>query len=124
MNWDKMDKVSGEGRYCHSCNKVVKDFSNMSLEEINAFFLVPENTGTCGNFQKRHTNEANKFMLKLNSFETYFVKFGMKRLALILIGFIVLFSSCRRHIRGRKLMGAYSNKPNTTINKTPSNKRV
>jgi hypothetical protein len=47
-NWDAMNPV-GNGRYCHSCQKAVVDFSTMSDTQLIAYFAKPA-SNLCGRF--------------------------------------------------------------------------
>ncbi|MFT3909043.1 MAG: hypothetical protein QM737_06415 [Ferruginibacter sp.] len=49
-NWDNMQPVKN-GRYCGSCRKEVIDFSVMSDEDVQHYFIKNKNAGTCGRFR-------------------------------------------------------------------------
>lgn len=53
-NWDKMSPT-GDGRYCLSCNKVVTDFTKMSIEEIQNYFIKYSSRNICGTFNAKDT---------------------------------------------------------------------
>lgn len=49
-NWSKFEH-NEDGGYCHSCNKVVKDFTGLTENEIYGYFRQVQTT-TCGRFRK------------------------------------------------------------------------
>ena len=49
-NWDKMTP-NENGRYCMSCSKTVIDFSIMSSDKIQHFFIQNQNKKICGRFK-------------------------------------------------------------------------
>ncbi len=53
-NWDKMSP-EGDGRRCLSCNKVVTDYTQMSIEEIQNYFIKYSNRNICGTFNDKDT---------------------------------------------------------------------
>lgn len=65
-NWNAMP-ISGKGRSCHSCEKIVHDFSKMSDNEI-LYLLKTENT-SCGNFRLDQLDR--KLMRDKNLFPTF-----------------------------------------------------
>jgi hypothetical protein len=50
-NWDKMTP-NENGRFCLNCSKTVIDFSIMSSDEIQHFFIQNQNKNVCGRFKK------------------------------------------------------------------------
>jgi hypothetical protein len=44
-------KPSGDGRFCDSCALVVVDFTKMTTEEINNYFLRRSDERVCGNYK-------------------------------------------------------------------------
>ncbi len=98
INWQNMmpDKA---GRFCNSCNKVVVDFSNKSLKEIQDH-LASSVSPVCGRYSIRHTSFANKRELFLNRFENTLSKYLMKKVALFLIIVILFLSGCHRRLQG------------------------
>lgn len=48
-NWDAMTPVE-QGRFCGSCQKKVVDFSEMSDQQLVAFFKKPSTGSVCGRF--------------------------------------------------------------------------
>ncbi|OXA84371.1 energy transducer TonB [Flavobacterium hercynium] len=50
-DWNKMTP-NKEGRFCMNCSKTVTDFSAMSADEIQRFFIENQNKKICGRFKK------------------------------------------------------------------------
>lgn len=50
-NWNKMTP-NENGRFCLNCSKTVIDFSIMSSDEIQHFFIQNQNKNVCGRFKK------------------------------------------------------------------------
>ncbi|HKO82645.1 MAG TPA: hypothetical protein VJU78_19700, partial [Chitinophagaceae bacterium] len=48
-DWNKMTTVD-KGKFCGACQKNVIDFTNMSDEQLVAFFKKPGTGSTCGRF--------------------------------------------------------------------------
>jgi len=71
VEWSKMtpDKA---GRFCNSCEKIVIDFSNKTLEEIKIYLSKYDGKKVCGRFQERHTTKSNKWFNFLNNIELVF----------------------------------------------------
>lgn len=49
-DWNKMPTVDA-GRHCSSCSKTVVNFSNLSDEQVIAFYSKKGNAKECGNFR-------------------------------------------------------------------------
>lgn len=49
-DWNKMTP-NKEGRFCMNCSKTVTDFSAMSADEIQHFFIENQNKKICGSFK-------------------------------------------------------------------------
>ncbi|TPG39339.1 hypothetical protein [Flavobacterium pectinovorum] len=50
-SWDQMTPKDN-GRFCMSCSKTVTDFSVMSVEEIQLYFIKNHHKDICGRFKK------------------------------------------------------------------------
>ena len=61
-NWDKMSPKE-KGRYCLSCNKVVVDFTEMTIEEIHEYFLEKRKEEVCGIFNVNDIANTNQYWL-------------------------------------------------------------
>lgn len=49
-DWSAMEARPNGNRFCHSCSKVIHDFSEMTAEDLKVFMKA--NPGTCGKFLK------------------------------------------------------------------------
>jgi hypothetical protein len=58
-NWDKMIPVEG-GRHCSSCNKLIRDFTNHSQEEIVSL-ISSSATITCGRFRADQVTDGQTY---------------------------------------------------------------
>jgi hypothetical protein len=56
QNWDAMAQVD-DGKHCTQCNNIVYDFSQMTDDEVLAFFKQKPNTH-CGRFHNSQLNRA------------------------------------------------------------------
>lgn|GEM_PF-3002274 len=95
-NWQNMTPDKN-GRFCNSCNKVVVDFSNKSLNEIQNYL---SSSPVCGRYSLRHTSSAGKLELFLNRFENTLSKCRMQKIALFFITIILFLSGCHRRLQG------------------------
>jgi hypothetical protein len=96
-NWNNMipDK---NGRYCHSCNKVVVDFTVMTTDEIKNYFKQVSGTGTCGRFtydqvQVERTKKEVFFKSlydKLQGIKLYPVRY----VSVLMLGFVMMMFGC------------------------------
>ena len=50
-NWDQMSPQE-KGRFCHSCQKIVVDFTLMSDQELLTFFKQPSGNRVCGRLHR------------------------------------------------------------------------
>ncbi len=83
VNWDEME-VTINGRFCHSCQKEVIDFSSMNDEEILIYFKNYKNF--CGSF--------NEFQLNRNLYiESKQKNYKFRRFVAMLITFLSIKSS-------------------------------
>ena len=57
-NWDKMTP-NENGRYCMSCSKTVVDFTSMSPNEVQHFFIQNQNKKICGRFKNSQLDTIN-----------------------------------------------------------------
>jgi hypothetical protein len=96
-NWNAMTPDK-EGRYCHSCNKVVVDFTVMTTDEIKNYFKQVSGTGTCGRFtyeqvQVRRTKKEIFFKSiydKLQGIKIYPVRY----VSVLMLGFVMMMFGC------------------------------
>ena len=98
VNWQEMTPGK-DGRFCNSCNKIVVDFTNKSLNEIQTH-LTSSSLQVCGRYSMRHTSAANKWESFLNRFEITLSKYRMQKVALFLITIVLFLSGCYRRRMG------------------------
>lgn len=55
-NWNKMTPKDN-GRFCLSCTKTVVDFTKMSTDEIQNYFISNQNKSICGRFKNLQLDE-------------------------------------------------------------------
>lgn len=79
-NWDEME-LSMNGRYCSSCQREVIDFTEMSNQEIIAYFK--NNKNFCGSFNSDQLNR-NYYIGNNNYF------YGVRRFAATIVAFLSL----------------------------------
>ena len=63
-DWNAMTPKE-KGRFCDSCAKVVVDFSQMTDNEIVAYFQVNNAKKTCGHFKKEQLLQKEKIVIDL-----------------------------------------------------------
>ncbi|HEX7906204.1 MAG TPA: hypothetical protein VF487_20160, partial [Chitinophagaceae bacterium] len=72
-NWNKMTPVE-KGRFCHSCQKPVIDFSTMSDREVAQYFK--QSTGSvCGRFMQDQLERELDIPKKRIPWVRYFIQF-------------------------------------------------
>lgn len=69
-NWAEM-LPNAEGRFCQNCQKVVIDFSKMTDNEINNYFLQRENEKICGRFKPSQLNRNIGEQMPINASNRY-----------------------------------------------------
>jgi len=65
QNWDAMSPV-GDGRYCSSCQKQVKDFSAFSNVELQQWFQLHTDEKSCGRFTQAQLAPVTADPRKIN----------------------------------------------------------
>jgi hypothetical protein len=101
-NWDTMCKTD-TGRYCAICATNVVDFTNMSVEEIDAYFKTNSSTKTCGRFQSQHVRTNTAWHRFLNTLESKLSGSKFKAMAIAVMTLLMFLSSCRTR---RRTMGS------------------
>lgn len=98
-DWDKMTSEAN-GRHCASCNKVVIDFTAMSLEEIQHYFKAHETQKVCGHFKSDQVEAPvpyfHKKMMRLYAFieKRVSVQF-LKVVSLSTLTFFMALAGCK-----------------------------
>lgn len=100
--WNKM-KVAGEYlRHCDVCKHSVHDFSKASFSEISKKVNASGEDKLCGRYHERHTNDKRIIYHLANVIDNALSGTRIKRLSLLFISAILLFSGCaRRHVQGK-----------------------
>jgi hypothetical protein len=88
------------GRHCHSCNKVVIDFTVMTTDEIQNYFRQFSGTGTCGRFTyeqvaiERTKKEVffKSIYDKLQKIKIYPVRY----VSVLMLGFVMMMFGCTK----------------------------
>jgi hypothetical protein len=75
-NWDGMTPVQ-QGKFCGSCQKEVVDFSNMSDQQLVAFFTKPITGSLCGRFNSEQLNREVQIPRKRIPWLKYFFQIAI-----------------------------------------------
>ena len=103
-DWGKMTPCK-DGRFCGNCQKVVVDFSNKTLDEMNEYFSKFANERICGRFNERHTTVTSRWYNVLNFIESSLVRIKLQKPALFIISGLLILSGCkttRRTVMGSR----------------------
>ncbi|MBI1306979.1 MAG: hypothetical protein GC181_10290 [Bacteroidetes bacterium] len=97
--WDNMALTSDrKGRHCAACDKVVVDFTKLSVEEIISFLEQHEGSRVCGYVNTIHTNNPNKIQrtsLLFHDFIDRKFRAGfIKNVGLVVAGFFLSLTGC------------------------------
>ncbi|MBL7745506.1 MAG: hypothetical protein JNN00_18695 [Chitinophagaceae bacterium] len=95
--WDEMTP-NGQGAFCSVCSKTVVDFTALSDKEVQNYFLHKKEEKTCGRF--RNDQLAGKDN-SLNKLLATSIPFWKKFLAMVVIVFGSLLSSCNQVTLGK-----------------------
>lgn len=110
-NWDEMIP-NEKGNFCKVCNKTVIDFTNMSEQELIAYFENKKPGAICGRLRADQltkeeviptnwVNSLHVFVDKKINFQPF------KRVAFLFLGIAVFFVSCikkREDIKGKMMV--------------------
>ena len=103
--WQSMSPANG-GRFCADCNKVVKEFSGVSVTKPQALILASNEEEICGNFYSYQLEKPfGSWRDKIISFYQQ-VAFGLKaniiskKLALFILSVVLVVTGCARRTRG------------------------
>ncbi len=75
-NWDGMTPVE-KGKFCGSCQKEVVDFSNMSDQQLVAFFKKPSTGSLCGRFNNEQLDRNIEIPRKRIPWLKYFFQIAI-----------------------------------------------
>ncbi|MBK7137544.1 MAG: hypothetical protein IPH74_00360 [Bacteroidetes bacterium] len=131
-NWDEMIP-NEKGNFCKVCNKTVIDFTNMSEQELIAYFENKKPGATCGRLRADQLTKEEVIPTNwVNSFHVFVDKKinfqPFKRVAFLFLGIAVFFVSC---IKKREIMGKIKVPKKDTLvdvekwnNKTKGNRNI
>lgn len=110
-NWDEMIP-NEKGNFCKVCNKTVIDFTNMSEQELIAYFENKKPGATCGRLRADQLTKEEVIPTNwVNSFHVFVDKKinfqPFKRVAFLFLGIAVFFVSCikkREDIKGKMML--------------------
>jgi hypothetical protein len=111
-------KPCGNGRFCGSCQKVVVDFTDKTLDEIHDYFNAHKGQHTCGHFHVRHTTRLNAWFSFLNYLEFALAKVKLQKVAMLLIGVLLFITGCKTTkatMHGGSRFLDRDKKPTTTV---------
>ena len=117
-DWNAMKSVAESSRFCLSCNKVVKDFTRMSDNEIKQYFITYKDRPTCGRFYK---NQIENIRIEFQeNVLTSKIDFWQKFLLLFLVCFgqdlfAIEFSIAQTNNIDSTILQTDSQTVNTTI---------
>ena len=117
-DWNKM-QADNKGKFCGVCQTTVVDFTKMPLEDITRLLQDRNKEKICGRYHNRHVMAHSniKWYQFLNSIEFRFSGTVYKRLAMGLISFCLIITSCRsRRTTGALFATSKDNKKKETIN--------
>jgi hypothetical protein len=97
-NWDKMTPAD-QGRHCMACATTVVDFTLMSTEEIQHFFMAKKEVKVCGHFKASQLNEKipgwQKYLSSVyESIENKLAGSILKTASLIALALLINLSGC------------------------------
>lgn len=89
-----------KGKFCGSCQTTVIDFTQMSPDEISAYFLNHKNEHICGTFDRNDVKTDSRIDHLLAWLHSRKLKFA----AVFILG-ILLLSGCRSRRGGTRTAG-------------------
>jgi hypothetical protein len=95
--WNEMYPVE-QGAFCNVCSKIVIDFTNLSDEEVQNYFLNNRGKKNCGRFRNDQLIDADDPLPYLLADS---IPFWKKFLAIILIVFGNFLSGCQNNTIGK-----------------------
>jgi len=112
-DWQEMTSQE-KGRFCNACSKIVIDFTNMTEQEIVAYFQAHENKEVCGKVLKKQLDtvyQPQNFLEKhyIHVYQNYRKSWiGAKYLSILSL--VLLIASCQN--------------PENQVKSTPINREV
>jgi hypothetical protein len=94
--WNEMSP-SEQGAFCNVCSKTVVDFTSLSDEQVQNYFLKQREQRTCGRFRNDQLSDKEDPLKKLLSDA---VPFWKKFLAIVLVVFGSFLTGCNNNVQG------------------------
>lgn len=94
--WSEMSPRE-QGAFCSVCSKTVVDFTSLSDEEVQHYFLKQAGQKTCGRFRNDQLSDKEDPLKKLLADA---VPFWKKFLAIVLVVFGSLLTGCNNDMKG------------------------
>jgi hypothetical protein len=94
--WNEMSPRE-QGAFCSVCSKTVVDFTSLSDEEVQNYFLKQAGQKTCGRFRNDQLSDKEDPLKKLLAEAAPFWK---KFLAIVLVVFGSLLTGCNNDMKG------------------------
>jgi hypothetical protein len=103
-DWKTMTPDKG-GKYCSSCNWVVRDFSGLSLQETNSILNSVKEEKVCGRFKKYQLNKPfnnwkDRLILLYQNLQFNYKNGVSKTLILFLFTMLLFSIGCHRQVLG------------------------
>ena len=99
-DWDKMSP-NQQGRHCTACAKTVVDFTNMTDEEVQYFFINKKEERVCGRFKN---GQLHRICIDIPENVLYMqMPLWKKFLVACLVVFSASLFSCDTTINGKKI---------------------
>lgn len=98
-DWNKMTP-NEKGAFCKVCSKTVVDFTTMTDEEVQNYFLNSRPGKTCGHFKKIQLEKSEQLLEKFSFAQ---MPYWQKFLAIVFISFSSLLTSCDSLSKGTKI---------------------
>ncbi|MEI9807753.1 MAG: hypothetical protein WDO16_07680 [Bacteroidota bacterium] len=95
--WNEMSP-NEQGAFCSVCSKTVVDFTSLSDEEVQNYFLSKRGQKTCGRFRNDQLTDADDPLRRLLAGS---IPFWKKFLAIVLVVFGSLLSGCQDSTTGK-----------------------
>lgn len=99
-DWNNMTP-NQEGKFCHSCQKTVHDFSEKTDQEIHQYLIAHSSEKVCGRFRSSQINRPLVLNIQPHFFEKYLSSHQRFIIAVFLVFGTFLFS-CNDH-HGKKI---------------------
>ncbi len=116
-NWEAMSPRE-QGRFCQVCSKTVVDFTSMTDDAVQHYFLNNSHQATCGRFRQDQLT-AITIYLPVNIFNRRISRWK-KFLAACLLAFSTLLFSCETRIKGEPVKTLKDNSHKKTM--APNNR--